>query len=123
MGAGGSQEAEYALEASVPAGVYHCIIDSIIIKPVDVTFDLIWRRGSDDMVLATWQQHFEPLPDSSFDAQPYELDVQAPAIEYQRGDVLVFRYSAENTIMAEAYVPNGEGTTSNGRIPNFTLPK
>lgn len=123
MGAGGSQEAEYELKASVPAGAYHCIIDSIIIKPVDVTFDLIWRRGNTDMVLATWQQHFEPLPDGGFDAQAYELDVQAPAIQYKPGDRLVFRYAAENTIMAEAYIPNGDGTLSNGRIPNFTLPK
>lgn len=123
MGAGGSQEAEYALKASVPAGTYHCIIDSIIIRPVDVQFDLIWRRGSTDTVLATWMEHFEPLPGASFDAQPYEIDVQAPAIDYKPGDLLVWRYSASNTIMFDAYIPNGDGTLSNGRIPNFTLPK
>lgn len=123
MGAGGSQEAHYDLKASVPAGTYHCIIDSIIIRPVDVTFELIWRRGDTDMVLASWQEHFEPLPGPSFDAQPYERDVDAPAIDFMPGDQFIFRYSAENTSEAEAYIPNGDGTLANGRIPNFTFPK
>jgi hypothetical protein len=35
----------------------------------------------------------------------------------------VFRYSASNTIQAEAWIPNGDGKLSNGRIPNITLPK
>jgi hypothetical protein len=123
VGAGGSQEAAYSLEASVPAGAYHCIIDSIIIRPVDVTFDLIWRRGDMDMVLATWDQHFDPLSGANFDAQAYELDVDAPAIDFVPGDKLVFRYSGSNTIESEAYIPNGDGSLANGRIPNFTLPK
>lgn len=124
MGAGGSQEAAYDLKASVPAGSYHCIIDSIIIRAVDVTFELIWRRGATDTVLATWMQHFEPLPNSSFDAQPYELDVAAPAIDFKPGDQLVWRYSADNSgSQAEAFIPNGDGTLASGRIPNFTLPK
>ena len=122
MGAGGSQEADYDLKASVPAGAYHCIIDSIIIRPVDVTFDLIWRRGDTDMVLATWDQHFDPLPGANFDAQPYERDVDASAIDFVAGDKLVFRYSATNTIQSDAFIPNGDGALANGRIPNFTLP-
>lgn len=123
MGAGGSLEAAYDLKASVPAGAYHCVIDAIIIRPVDVTFDLIWRRDATDMVLATWNEHYEPLPGANFDAQPYELDVDAPAIDFQAGDKLVFRYSGSNTTSSEAFIPNGDGTAANGRIPNFTLPK
>lgn len=122
MGAGGSLEAAYDLKASVPAGAYHCIIDSIVITPVDVTFDLIWRRGSTDMVLATWTEHFEPVS-GSFDAQAYELDVQAPAISFMEGDQFVFRYTANAESALNAWVPNGDGTSANGRIPNFTLPK
>ena len=123
MGAGGSLEAPYKLKASVPAGTYHCIIDSIIIRPVDVTYDLIWRRGGTDMVLATWSEHWEPLPGANFDAQAYEKDVDAQAIDFEPGDQLVFRYSGMNTTSSEAYIPNGDGTSANGRIPNFTLPK
>lgn len=122
MGAGGSQEAEFSLVASVPAGTYHFVLDSIIIRSVDVTFDLVWRRGATDMPLATWQKHFDPLP-GSFDAQPYEVDMTAPAIDFAAGDQLVFRYSGANTSSAEAYIPNGDGTLSHGRIPNITLPK
>ena len=126
MGAGGSQEAEFDLVASVPAGTYHFVLDSIIIRSVDVTFDLIWRRppldAPTDTVLATWQKHFEPLP-GSFDAQAYEVDMTAPAINFMAGDQLVFRYSGANTSSSEAYIPNGDGALSNGRIPNITLPK
>jgi hypothetical protein len=105
----------------VPAGDYHCIIDAIVITPVDVTFDLIWRRGNNDMLLSRWNQQFLPTP-GSFDAQPYELDVSAPAIDFEDGDLLVFRYSASVGSQPNAWVPNSEGTTANGRIPNFTLP-
>jgi hypothetical protein len=122
LGVGDSLEAAYDLKASVPAGAYHCIIDAIIIRPVDVTFDLIWRSGDTDMVLATWDQHFDPNPGANFDAQPYELDVDAPAIDFSPGDQFVFRYSATNTSEAEAFIPNGDGTLADGRIPNFTFP-
>lgn len=122
MGAGGSQEAEFSLVASVPAGTYRFVLDSIIIVPVDVTFDLFVRRGTTDMVLATWMKSFAPLP-SSFDAQVYEVDMSAPAINFVAGDQLVFRYSAANTTTTDAYIPNGDGFLSNGRIPNITLPR
>ena len=74
------------------------------------------------MPLATWQKHFEPLP-GSFAAQPYEVDMPAPAIMFTGSDQLVFRYSGANTTSAEAYIPNGDGSMSDGRIPNITLPK
>ena len=122
MGAGGSQEAEFPLVASVPAGTYHFVLDSIIIRSVDVTFDLVWRRGATDMPLASWMKHFDPLT-ASFDAQPYEVDMTAPAISFQAGDQLVFRYTGANTTSSEAYIPNGDGALSHGRIPNITLPK
>ena len=123
MGSGGSQEAAYTLKGPVKAGMYHLVLDSIIIKSVDVTFDLIWRRGTTDMPLATWQQHFDPLPGASYDAQPYELDEPCPAIEWTKGDELVFRYTGANTDSAEAYIPNGDGKNANGRIPHIQLPK
>ena len=122
MGAGGSQEAEFALKGSVPSGTYHFVLDSIIIRSVDVTFDLFWRRGTTDTMLATWMQHFDPLP-GSFDAQAYEIDQTGAAIDFMPGDQLIFRYSAENTTSSEAYIPNGDGKLSHGRIPHFTLPK
>ena len=98
------------------------MLDSIIISKVDVTFELLWRRGTTDMTLATWQKHFDPLP-ASFDAQAYEVDMTAPAIDFQPGDQLVFRFSGANTTSMEAYIPNGDGAMAHGRIPNITLPK
>ncbi len=123
MGSGGSFDAEYDLKADVPAGAYHVIFDNIIIRAVDVVFELIHRRGGTDVQLATWMQHFEPLPDGTFRAQAYELDVQAPAIDHQDGDQLVLRYTGAGSTAIMAFVPNGEGDRLGGRIPHITLPK
>jgi FtsP/CotA-like multicopper oxidase with cupredoxin domain len=106
----------------VPAGAYHVICDAIIIQPVDATFDLIHRHDGADTVLATWTQHFDPLPGGDYTAQAYELDVQAPAIAQHDGDQLVFRYSGSNTTVQMAFIPNGDGAIAKGRIPNLTLP-
>lgn len=122
MGPGGSQEASFDLRASVSAGTYHVVCDAIIIGSVDVTFTLIWRRGQTDTNLAQWMRHWEPLPGNSYDAQPYEVDMAAPAIDWEPGDQLVFRYAATNTMTAQAFIPNGDGAITHGRIPSITLP-
>ena len=96
--------------------------DAIIIRDVDVTFTLIHRRGSTDTELATWMKSWQPLPGGVYDAQPYELDVAAPAIDFQPGDHFVFRYYGVSTSM-QAFIPNGDGSITNGRIPNITLPR
>ncbi len=123
MGPGGSQEAPFSLKADVAGGTYHVICDAIVIRAVDVTFDLIWRRGSMDTSLASWTHHFEPLPGGVYTAQPYEIDEVAPAIGFASGDQLVFRYSGANTTSTQAFIPNGDGATAGGRIPNITLPQ
>ncbi len=123
MGSGGSQEAEYALKADVAAGTYKLVCDGIIIRAIDVTFDLIHRRDGADVVIATAMQHFEPLPAGEFTAQACDIDMDAPAIELLAGDELVFRYSGANTTSTNGYIPNGDGHLADGRIPNITLPK
>ncbi len=121
MGPGGSQEAAYTLKAAVPAGTYHLVLDAIIVQPVDVTFDLLWRRGATDTPLASWTEHYDPNP-GNYDAQPFEYDEDCAAIPWQKGDVLVFRYTGANTTSQEAYIPNGDGSHANGRIPHIELP-
>jgi hypothetical protein len=98
------------------------VLDCIVISAVDMQFDLLHRRGTDNTVIATWTKHFEPLP-GSFDAQPYEIDQQGPKVDVQTGDQLVFRFSAMNTTPQDSWIPNGDGRLSQGRIPNITLPK
>ena len=124
MGPGGSQDAAFTLLASVPAGTYHVECDAVITASVDVTFSLIWRHAdkSADTVLATWMKHWDPLA-SGFDAQPYEIDEPGAAIDMEPGDQFVFRYAGANTTSDEAFIPNGDGAHSNGRIPAITLPQ
>ena len=107
----------------MPAGTYVVQCDAIIIRPIDVTFDLIWRRGDTDTVLATWMEHFEPLPNGQFKAQPYEVEQPAQAIDWQAGDQFIFRYSGANSTSMMAFIPNGDGPLADGRIPNITLPQ
>jgi len=99
------------------------ICDAIIIRAIDVTFDLVWRRGESEMPLATWTQHFDPLPNGTYTAQAYEIDQVAPAIEFASGDQFVFRYTGANTTSTQAFIPNGDGDKAGGRIPNITLPR
>ena len=106
----------------MPAGAYHVTCDAIITEPVDATFTLIWRRGATDTTLARWSQHWDPLPGGRYDAQPYEIDVDAPAIEWRSGDQLVFRYAGASSLRREAFIPNGDGARANGRIPSIRLP-
>jgi hypothetical protein len=106
----------------VPAGTYHLVLDAVIVKPVDVTFDLIWRSGTTDTPLKTWTVHYDPLPAGNFDAQPFEYDEDCPAITMKKGDELVFRYTGANTTSQEAYIPNGDGSHAHGRIPYIELP-
>lgn len=123
MGPGGSQEAPYTLQAALPAGSWHVVMDSVILKSVDVQFDLLFRHAGDpDQTVATWTHHFDPKPGADFTATPYELDVDGAATAFTKGDQLVFRYTGSNTTSMGAYVPNGDGAKTKGRIPSFTLP-
>ena len=97
------------------------MLDCIVIAGVDVTFDLLHRRGATDTVVTTWTQHFNPLP-TGFDAQAYEVDMTGAKIDFVKGDKLVFKFSGANTIQSDAWIPNGDGGLSQGRIPNITLP-
>jgi hypothetical protein len=123
VGPGRSQEAPYDLEAGVAAGTYHVQCDSIIIRAVDVTFDLVHRSSAGDETLASWTQHFEPLDGGIYEAQVYEIDQDAPAIELSGGDQLIFRYTGANTTSEQAFIPNGDGDRAGGRIPAITLPQ
>lgn len=123
MGTGGSQEASFSLVAGIPAGTYHFVLDAVVISSVDVQFDLLHRRGGTDTTLATWMEHYEAIGGGNFDAQPFEYDEAAPAVDFKSGDQLVFRYTGTNAMTSQSYIPNGDGSLSKGRIPNITLPK
>ena len=122
MGSGGSQEAEYPLKAALSAGTHDLVCDGIIIAPVDVQFDLVHRRAGIDTLLATTMRRFEPRGSDDFDAQPCDIPMLAPAMDFEPGDQFVFRYTGTNSTSANGYIPNGDGARTNGRIPNVTLP-
>ena len=98
------------------------MLDCIVVSPVDVSFKLMIENSGNIVVLADWSKHFDPLS-TGYDAQAYEVDKLAPAINFAPGDKLVLRYTASASSKADAWIPNGDGKLSNGRVPNITLPK
>jgi hypothetical protein len=123
VGVGDSQiEAAFALRGPVSAGTWHLVGDGEVIASVDIRYDLIWRSGGTDVVLATFNHHFDPQP-SGFDAVAFEDQVAGPAANAHDGDQLVLRFTASNTSAPTAFVPNGDGPSSNGRIPFVDLPQ
>lgn len=123
MGPGRSLDAEFALIAGIPAGTYHVIYDGIILFPVDVTFSLIHRRDGADTTLATWDQHFEPLPNGVYHAQSFEIDQVAPAVEFRAGDLFVYRYAGANSQTGMSYIPVGSPDSEGGRHTQIELPR
>jgi hypothetical protein len=122
VGVGDPREAAFTLVGPIPAGTWTLVGDGIIIEPVDAQFDLIWRANGVDTPIAVWTHHFDPQP-TGFDAVAYEETKLAAAVPAQAGDLLVLRYQAMNATVSMAYIPNGDGANSNGRIPNLTLPQ
>jgi hypothetical protein len=123
VGVGDSLEAEYTLLGPLPAGTWRLVGDGIIIEPVDVRFEIIWRSDAGDQILATYDHHFEPPAGGGFDAVPYEDTRESTAVPAEPGDQLILRYTAVEAAGSISYVPNGEGATHNGRIPFIQLPR
>jgi hypothetical protein len=125
LGPGGSLEAAYLLAGPIKAGSWHLVGDGIVLDPVDITFDLLWRDAGGDHPIATWTHHFDP-PASGFDAVQYEADAPGVAAKAKGNDQLVLRMTAApgnypaDTML---WIPNGDAETTNGRDPSLTLPK
>ncbi|HWU88710.1 MAG TPA: hypothetical protein VN253_15695, partial [Kofleriaceae bacterium] len=99
------------------------LVEQVEHLAVDVQFELLHRRRGVDRQLAAWMAHFEPLSGGQYTAQPYELDVDAPAIDFEEGDQFVFRYAGAGSTAVMAFIPNGDGAKTGGRIPSFTFPR
>ena len=84
---------------------------------------MLRRAGQADSDIATWDHHFDPLPNAQFTAQAYDGDADGTAVDFQAGDQLVFKYTGASAMLLNAYVPNGDGARKDGRIPNLTLPR
>ena len=123
MGVGDSQlEAPFALRGPIPAGVWHLVGDGAVIASVDIRYQLIWRSGGTDVVLAAFDHHFDPQP-SGFDAVAFEGEAAGATAAAGAGDLLVLRIIASNTTASTAFLPNGDGANANGRIPYVDLPQ
>ena len=107
----------------MPAGPSHVIYDGVVLFAVDVTFELIHRSGGADTSLATWSQHFEPLPGGVYEAQPFEIDQLAAAIDFNSGDQLVYRYTGANSTTTMSFIPVGSPASEGGRHTQITLPR
>ncbi len=92
----------------------------MIVKGVDVTFDVIWRGAGGERTIVTFTHHFDPPDD--FNAVPFEADAEGTAAPAVRGDTLILRMAASGATPGPSYIPNGDGALTQGRIPSLTLP-
>jgi hypothetical protein len=122
VGIGDPLEAAFSLGGPIPAGTWTLVGDGVIIEPVDVTFEILWRGAAGDEVVATFEHRFEPQ-EEGFDAVHYEATREAAAVPAEAGDELVLRYRAANATISMAYIPNGGGERYGGRIPFLDLPR
>ena len=123
MGAGRSLEAAYPLSGSLPGGSWAFVLDGICLQSVDVRFELIHRpAGGDDRELAAFDRHFEPLEGGEYRAQPFEHAEELAAVDAASGDQLVLRYTGDGSELMMAWIPNGDGALTGGRIPYLDLP-
>lgn len=123
MGAGRSLEAAYRLSGSIPGGTWTFVLDGICLQSVDVRFELIHRTGDgEDRELAAFARHYDPLPSGEYTAQPFEHDEELEAVDSADGDQLVLRYTGDGSALMMAWIPNGDGQLTGGRIPYLDLP-
>ena len=122
MGAGRSLEAAYQLEGSIPAGTWTFVLDGICLEPVDVGFELLVRAGSEERTLTSFDRHFDPLAGGEYRAQAFEREAALDQVDASSGDRLVLRFTGEGSDLMMAYIPNGDGDLTGGRIPYLDLP-
>jgi hypothetical protein len=122
VGAGRSLEAAYTLTRPVGAGTLYLVADGMCLEAVDVTYDIVLRSGGADTVLGTIDHHWDPLEGGSYMAQPFEVGRPVEAPVGAAGDELILRFTGTNSEMTMAYVPNGDGASTGGRIPYLDVP-
>jgi hypothetical protein len=122
VGAGRSLEAAYQLDGAIAAGSWTFVLDGICLDPVDDRFELLLRAGAADQTLASFDHHFEPLPGGGYEAQAFEHEESLARVDAAAGDRLVLRFTGEGSELEMAYIPNGDGALTGGRIPYLDLP-
>ena len=120
MGVGDPVEAAYTLKGAIAQGKWRLVGDSIVLRPVDARFEVLWRRAGVDSSIVSWEHHFEP--DSAGGAVAWQDSAAGAAVPTRSGDQLVLRMTAIQGDPGPAYMPNSDGSFTRGRIPSITLP-
>jgi hypothetical protein len=111
--------------APIRAGTWHLVGDGEqMTLEATVRFDIIWRSGAGDVVLATATNTFVPHPPGpgQFDAIRYEADLAGAAAPAAPGDKLVLKFTTTAAAPGGYYIPNGDGALVKGQTVNLTLP-
>jgi hypothetical protein len=126
VGIGDPLEAAYRLPAPIPSGRWGLVGDGLIFESCDVRFDVLWRRATSEMPIASFSHHFDAPPDglTRFDAVAYEDETDAGAVPAVAGDLLILRFTVVSIHPpgTRQYAPNGDGARAKGRIPFLRLP-
>jgi hypothetical protein len=123
VGVGDPLEATYPLVGPIHGGNWHLVGDGVILSPVDMQFDVLWRTSTGDQPIVRFSHHFDPPTGAqAYDAVPLDADATGAAFAATSGDLLVLRMTAVQASPGPAYIPNADGPHTSGRIPSLTLP-
>ena len=123
MRLGESLEAAYTLRGPIAAGMWHIVGDAEdCLRSVAVRYDVIWRHGGDDTVIATATGTLTPQQPDPYVAAPFEGDAAGIAAPAAAGDKLVLRFTVTGGDADTYFIANGDGAYAHGRVPNLTLP-
>ena len=128
MGVGNSLDASFTLRAPLQAGTWNLVGDGLItgdqVTEMQVTWEL-YLSGPDDttlpILLGSWDHVYVRNPNARFDAVKYEEKLQLQG-GGKAGDRLRLHITPQTGGATAFFLPNGDGVTTNGRIPHLDLP-
>ena len=121
MGVGDPLEAAYELSGPIGAGTWHLIGDGVVLRDVEMRFEVLARGTAGEKTIVTFDHRFEvPSGPDAFRAVAFEADQTGAAVE--DAELLVLRMTATSTKPGPAFIPNADDQYSGGRIPSITLP-
>lgn len=117
------------MKQPLPSGTLTLIGDALVtgdgVESIDATWQL-FLRGPDDttpaVLLHTFDHNYERDPVKRFDAVKYEESASITG-GGDAGSRLTVKITPLTGGPNAFFLPNGDGATTNGRIPHFVLPQ
>jgi hypothetical protein len=113
------------MKAPIAAGTWKIVGDGIALSSADLKFSVLWRKAGTqtDQVMLTFEHHFDPDASHPFDAVAFDGTATGAAFG-SPGDLLQLEIEVTDSHPAgtSQWIPNGDGSSAQGRLPYLTTP-